>query len=1178
MRTFAKIILTVLIGIVLLAGSLYLYLFQFGGVEKIVNKQLASAFATRYNLDIIIGSISGDLLSGIILENVLVYYVDSTHRNLILNLPRISAVYALSNLWKKNYIFDQVYIDSAAITLSYDSTGRWLFPPISSVSASRESSAPSFLINDLRINDASLTLFGAADTLGFGNINLAASIEGREKTYSIDLRLLELTSLKNDIDVSAPGGKVTYSEGNVVFKDIEAVINETRVKLAGRAKLKDIITGQVDFAFDNVKLAEVSDLLGISLTGRLDMNGTVSFTGKEMQGSVIVAGEFMLGSFENLWVGFRFDSRHLELDTLYGTILDNCTIDGSGEIDFSPPVERYHLTAAIKNFNLERLIANTFESDLTGRIELSGESFRSDRLLLKLHTELHESSFDEYPLHEVSGDLLITTDSICFADSFRINYFENVFYLSGRIDYKNDIDLSIMADLHNLDRYRGKLFIAQTGGRGHMETILSGATADPDLTGSFVSDSVWVYGLYSTNFTASVDIKRFLTGKQGTIKVSCYNGTAWEIPYDSGYAVLTIDSTIVQIDTSCFHNQYSQLYSRGIVDYSVYPLYVNIDTLTLFLFDQSFFNRANIEFEIDSLGFNFRKAVIGNNGAVLALGGHIGYDQSMDALLSVDNVPVKPWLHLFDTSLTIDGNISCEAFLKGTFREPQFTLAGSIDSLIFRGLNLGTLTAGIRYRYRMIMLDSLIVRSAEGVYKGNGTFHANLAFSSSVAERFPDLPLSVHITATDRTFDLISLLMPSVEQLDGEFFADIALSGTPRAPHLEGQAYLKKARLKYFDIVQPFYADSAGVTMVDNRIAINRIEVYTTDKEKGGKRRYAYIEGDIIVKSLDLLSYNLDISFPKEFPFTYELDDIRGVVEGKLHIEGDSPPLVTGDITIISARYQVNFATEQEGSPVMTALAGENTWDLNINIDVLSNYWIKNDDIDAEFAGQVNLIRENGVYRFIGELEILRGRGFLFDKTFQLEHGSRVIFEGDPSINPRLDIIGHTRIAGVRRSFGEEPETAQPLDLGIHVTGTLEEPEINPVEGSEFNREDILPLIVANYYSSDSIASSTQIEHRLSGLVSSQVSQIGSKQLARLGVETFEIDHLYGEKYDPLKARVTAGFYAAPNLYVYGRSTLSGEARREVGFEYRFNKAFLLEGLRDEEELYHLALKLHWEF
>ena len=53
-------------------------------------------------------------------------------------------------------------------------------------------------------------------------------------------------------------------------------------------------------------------------------------------------------------------------------------------------------------------------------------------------------------------------------------------------------------------------------------------------------------------------------------------------------------------------------------------------------------------------------------------------------------------------------------------------------------------------------------------------------------------------------------------------------------------------------------------------------------------------------------------------------------------------------------------------------------------------------------------------------MEILRGKGFLFDKTFRLEPGSRVIFEGDPSINPRLDIQGQTRIAHAPSATDDE--------------------------------------------------------------------------------------------------------------------------------------------------------------
>jgi hypothetical protein len=42
----------------------------------------------------------------------------------------------------------------------------------------------------------------------------------------------------------------------------------------------------------------------------------------------------------------------------------------------------------------------------------------------------------------------------------------------------------------------------------------------------------------------------------------------------------------------------------------------------------------------------------------------------------------------------------------------------------------------------------------------------------------------------------------------------------------------------------------------------------------------------------------------------------------------------------------------------MAALAMENSWDLDLSIDIPSNYWIKNEDIDAELSGQLNLVRE----------------------------------------------------------------------------------------------------------------------------------------------------------------------------------------------------------------------------
>jgi hypothetical protein len=692
---------------------------------------------------------------------------------------------------------------------------------------------------------------------------------------------------------------------------------------------------------------------------------------------------------------------------------------------------------------------------------------------------------------------------------------------------------------------------------------------------------VWIYGLYCDSLYSTVNIQRFFTGKKGSVEIDYYRGAAWSLPYDTGYASLTIDSNLVYIDTAFLNNRYFYATTRGVLDYGGYPYHTVLDTLSLGLFNQTFANRQSIIFDTDTLGLGFKRAAIASSEALLSATGRTNFDETLDLSVSMNQVDIVPWVKLFDAELNIAGILSCEASLGGSLLEPAITLTGAVDSLMYRDLLLGDLSTSIFYDKQLLDIDSLVVLSHPGEYYARGYVPIDLAFTTRDIDRLPQKPVDIRVSISDNRFDLVSLVLPSVEQLDGDFHSNFRLSGTADDPHLEGQAYLKNGRLKYFDLAHPIYTDSAGIRMEDNSVIIDGIEAYTTHGgTRDGKRKFMYLDGELTVLSLDELYYDMDISLPKEFPFSYELDDITGKVEGDVHVEGTTPPLVTGDLTLLSTRYLVRFAEPDEGSPIMQALTSENSWDLDINIDILSNYWIKNEDIDAEFSGEMNIIREDGKYRFIGEMEILRGRGYLFDKTFRLDPGGLVTFEGGERFNPRLDLIGYTKVLGVAQPAFAENDISEQLELGVHITGTLDTVEINPVEGSAFSREDIIPLIVANYYSSDTGSTTGQLEGRLSGLISTQMSQIGTRQLNQLGVgvETFEIEPLYGNESDPLKARITVGFYTTPNLYVYGRSQLSGQSGQEVGFEYRFNKAFLVEGRRDEVELYHLGLKLHWEF
>lgn len=1211
MKRWLKILILSVLTLILVATAAYVYLIPMRGLERIVTSGINDEIRDRYNLEASVGNIRGNPITGLMLENITITYTDSLGSYEVLRLPRLTTAYQFSNLWNKDYRFELVGIGSAELTIRRDSLGVYRLPKLTSqpethvvdgdtaqVAQEASSRPPSFFIGNLIISEASLKVIQPArDTLRLDHLTLATSLNVDEGMVSADLKQMGFDLPRQQLVMTAATGKVTLSDNRVFFQDLALVSNNTRARLNGSLTLNDF-SGQVDFALDHVDLEEISRWIKPNLRGTIDLTGSVSRRQDTLSGSANIGGSFMIASLENLQVDFSFSDKRLVIDTLYGVILGNCSIDGSGDIDFNTPMEQYRLSASIQNFNLENLISGTFPSDLNGDLTLVGESFRNATMRLAIAADLYESSFDEYPMQRAYGPMIITTESITFPDPFVVAWYENEFAATGRIVYSGDMRLDVDAALENLDRYRGRFFINQPGGRGRAHAVISGKTNDPDLKATFHSDSVWVYGLQADSCMIETDVKNFLNARRGWASADFYRGELWGIPYDSSMTRLTLDSQIVIIDTAAVCAEELFGATLGSFDYGTYPSEVLMDTVSVNLFGRGFFNRGPVDITIDSLGFIFNRFQFAQRDGLLSMAGRIDFDEKMDFEASADSILLAPWVRLFRPEWPVNGYISFSGDVGGSFPNPAFSLIGKIDSLTYQDLKLGDATAAGVYIDRILTIDSAVVLSDSGRYFASGVLNADLAFVTDSIERLPDLPFDIKITAGDNQFDLVSLLLPSVEQLNGEFEADVRLSGVPSEPHLEGSAILLGGQLKYFDLENWVFADTAAVRMEDNRIIIDRIDSYVLDDRKGksvtrtinlrdiggairpyevsGKPSYAYIEGEIRVASLDNFVYDVDVSIPREFPFSYELEDIEGVFEGDFHIGGDTPPTVTGDITLISCRYRVPFASAEEGSPILEGLTQENSWDLDLNIEILSNYWIENEDIDAEFAGQINLVREDGDYPIVGEMDILRGRGFLFDKTFRLDaREDAVIFTGTEVPNPQLDIVASTRIPGVR---SDQETTADVIDLCIHVTGTLDTADIDVCDDSPFSREDILSLIALNYYGADTGSYGGAIGERVSQFVGSQLSRVGSRQLSQLGVETFEIDPAYGGQFDPANTRVTLGVYAAPNLYVYGRSNVSGTIGEEVGFEYRFSRKFFLQGRRNELEEYVLNFRLHWEF
>ncbi|UCC43582.1 MAG: translocation/assembly module TamB domain-containing protein [Candidatus Zixiibacteriota bacterium] len=1177
MRRLIKILFLTLCALIVIAGAAVAYFLLLGGLERSVNAQISSFIGQDSPLSARVGNIKGNIISGVVIEDISVRYFDSVYNYEVMHIGSTTAGYSISNLWNKNYILSYLYLDSVRVTVLRDSLNNLVWPK--TTDAGSNGAGVDFRVDRMQVSRGLLSVISHSDATIVNDIVLSGAVRADEGTYSVAINQLSFDSNRGDIKLDAASGDLTISGKHLLVQDLSAVFQGTRVKASGSVNFEDF-SGRTDFSADHIDLERLGRYIGPPLKGVLDLNGSVVFDKERIGGSVDIGGTFMMARLENLFARFEVSNKLLALDTLYGAILEGCGIDGRGWIDFSGNPESYELDAKISNFNLQHLVPGSFESDLSGQINLKGSSFREADMELTVDALFRNSEFDEYPVQFADGTARITTNSITFLHPFRVDYYENEFTASGEVVYSGGMDLAVEARLENLDRYRGKLFIDQPGGRGLARARLTGRSSDPNLQGWFESDSLWLYGVYADTMRADFDIDRFLTGRDGKVSARFRSGKIYPVPYDSTHLNLRLDSVLAFIDSVHVFSPQADGLAAGTLNYGIYPQELILDTVSLNLFERDFDNQGPVHVAIDSSGFIFRRTDIAGETAELILGGRIDFNETMDATLTITQVPIRPWLQLFMDTVEVDGYLSCEADLAGSFSYPRIGFDGRVDSLVLEQLPAVDLTTTAHYANERLTIDSLVVLSDSGIYRGDGYLYLDLAFAARSIDRVLDREMDLHLNGRDRKFDLVFYFLPSVEDLSGEFWTDVHLSGTPSEPHLEGTAFLRDARLKYFDIANIIYADSVGVTMHDNQIIIDSGLVYEKDRRRNDEPRYAVISGAITVKSLDNFHYDLAVNVLPDFPFEYDLENINGIIEGTLHIRGDTPPTVTGDLSLSRMMYLADFAGADEGSPIMAALMGVTSWDLDLNIDIPSNYWIKNDRIDAEFAGQMNLIREQGRIRFQGELEILRGKGYLFDKTFRIEPDSRVVFEDEEYPNPRLDIVANTRVPGVR--FAEE-EHRESQEITIHVTGTLDYPEFGVASGdTAFTREDILPWIVANQYPGQE-GSNGIFEQRLATFIGSEVSKIGSQQLSNVdllgvGVETFEIAPAYGPDADLSQTQFTLGLSYGPSLYVYMGSDVSSDPNRQWGFEYRFNRSLMLLGRQDEDKLYHLNLNLHWEF
>ena len=1174
MRRRFKIPLAGLIVIIVFMIAIAVVIYKSHLLESWVNRYLANKIAEQYNLDITIGDIQGSLIGEVIFRDVQVQARSDGDTINLAYLPAVRLDYKFSNIWNKRWILDSISFERPRLNLTRTAEG-WQLPHLGRRDGGGEPrELPSWEIGKLMIDSAEIQLQLEDRQIELSALTLLASVKSEEQTHTIDLTHLEFYSPRQDVRMVDISGRATVFQKNIVLQDISLKTDSSQFKISGSINRNDD-DSQVEILIDDshIYLDEITRLFDSKLEGDLDVSGRFYSQYGKTGADLAISGYFQGRQFDSLAARFHVSDGIFYFDTLSGQILGGCNIDGYGEMDIKANPRVFNAVLNIDSFDLKHLVTNSFSSDLSGHLIVSGRGLRSDDMIIDLDLQLDESYFDIYHFHSAEGQMSITTDGLYFFPGFRIFYYENRLMFEGDVGYNDDIYLTGRASLADLKRFEGQTFIELPAGRGEAEFTFSGKTSDPDLAGHFVSDSVWFYDFFSSDFTADFDITRFTTRKLGPVQISAFNGEAWQFPYDSITADLTLDSIMLDIDSMRLYNEFSDISAGGQLDFDSYPQVLDLDRFRVDLRGRQFSEQGTQVIKFDSGGFIFDRIDLATTGGFMKINGRMDYDESLDIDWDMANIDVNSWALMLNDSLNLKGLLSSRGSIRGPFTNPTFNLDAIIDSVFYYDLYLGDFSGYLSYRDTVLYLDSTYFESEKGSYMANGTFPIDLSLAS-VADRFVDREQNINVIALDDRLDLAAFFLESVEYLTGDFTAEITITGTARQPHLNGRFNIAAGQMKLLELQDELKELNVSLLMMDQVINIEKAQakIYSKNIKKPG---LISAGGNIRINDINSFTYNIKARADR-IPVNYELGDFKGLVDADLEVTGTEPPVVTGIITVHSATYSEEFTSGESDFGLLAALETDESWNLDLLLDIPSNFWVKNRDINAEFSGQLNITRGQGHYNFLGELEIIRGKYYLIDRAFTFEQGGTINYNDIEEPDPELDLYMTTRVRGQSGYSNFESSSNYSYDLTLYVSGKLSNPAITGAGDTPVSTEDILPILWRGYSDSEAngMDNTSSLTTSLGGILAGQFTRVGSRTL---GVETFDLTP-GGSGFDAAGTRLTIGAYTLPNLYIYGSSYFDVQRGQEVGLEYRLGRHYIFEGLRDEDELYHLNFKLFWEY
>lgn len=516
---------------------------------------------------------------------------------------------------------------------------------------------------------------------------------------------------------------------------------------------------------------------------------------------------------------------------------------------------------------------------------------------------------------------------------------------------------------------------------------------------------------------------------------------------------------------------------------------------------------------------------VGMQQAVLEASGRIS--PTLELAASLRNVTPE-LARTFGIDLQAEGTLAADARLTGTMTRPRGTVHLSADGVRMRagsGRNLppANLVATAELDEQFARVDARLSVGSRMRVNASG----RVPFSASGA-------LEVRGNGTLDAAIVNPILEVNGRRVKGQVTLDLAVTGTPAAPRIDGSARLAQGEIQDYPLGAHFTDVEALLQASGDTVRIERLTARAGPGTISASGTVGVLDPSLPVDvkltartarplASDLLSATVDLDLTLRGQAATRLDAAGKIVIQ--HAEITIPNALPPTVAVLDVRRPGQKAPPPAPPPPL--IIG-----LDLAVDAPRAVFVRGRGLDAELAGALRVSGTTAAPQIAGGFEMRRGTFDLAGTTLNFTSG-KVSFNGaglTQKIDPTLDF--------------EARSTSSGITAKLAVTGYADAPKIALTSVPDLPQDEILARLLFG----------TSVK-QLSAL---QVAQIGAALASLTGVgsgglnpllearKSLGLDRLSVGSTSTGGTNVEAGRYVASGIYVGAKQSTSGSTQAKV--------------------------------